>query len=292
MKNKFLILIFLIFANTVFSQRWLRNFYSSIELANESILTNKNITKKLKQSFSLSSFEGKKALRYLDISPKNIERITKKFSMKELSEISDQVSGLSPRATKMFFDDLASYSNSDRIENLIAVLKKDKRILESYERTSNFLGVKYRTNVGVLLQIADGKSPIGIKTPISQNYKHLYKKKLISSNGLVFEGFFPVFENYTVFGLTLPKNLIKSSDNEQMKHCTNMLRKKLAQNPEIRKIFNDEQLDAINKGKRNIPGFTWHHSESKVGGMELVVADIHNKVSHDGGNVFWGGGNR
>lgn len=300
MKLKLFFILLLIFTFSSFSQvnfkKWAKYFYNSSELLVESSLENKNIIKKLKKSFTTSSLETKRILRLLEISPNDIQKITKRFNSVQLVEIIENLEGLSPRATQMFISDLARYTNSNRIENLIAVLKKDKRIFKSYERATSsgtgFLSAKFRTNVGVLLQIADGKSPIKIRTTVAQKHKSLYKKKLISSNGLVFEGYFPDFGEYTVFNMVLPKQLVKASDAEQMKHCSKQLRASIKKNPSFALKFNAGQLVAINSGKQKIPGYTWHHSESKVGGMDLVETKIHKEAVHDGGVAFWGGGFR
>ncbi len=292
MKYKVLFLIIFSYSHLSFSQKWLKNFYTAYEITTVHTLKNKKIINRLIRSFSTSSLEAKKVLRALDIPPKDIQIITSRFTLSELIAVSKITIGLSPKTTKVFFSDLARYNKTDRIQNLIEVIKKDPRVLDSYERVCNHLGPKFRTNIGVLIQIANQKSPIKIKTTISQKHKSYYKKKLVSVNGLVFEGYFPDFKKQRKFFVSLPKNLIIASDEIQMKYATKKIREAIRKNPSLRDEFSVEQLKAIDLGKRKIAGLTWHHKESPVGAMELLPQKIHDEVKHDGGNIFWGGGIR
>lgn len=296
--NKYILTIIIILCCTsLFAQkhnnRWIRNFVSrTVELVDE-VKTSNSIRNKLITSFQISTLEAKKALRKLDLSYEDIEKITKRYSLNELEDIVRQLDGLSPNATRLFISDLARYSSDNKkMKNLINVIKKDKRVLNAYERVSTHMGVKYRTDAGVLLQIADKKRPIKIHTSMSANRKESYIKKTISVNGLVFEGYFPNFKKHSSFSTLLPKQLIIAGDDEQMKYATRQLRKNIKKKPSLRNKFTPEQLKAIDEGKRKIPGLTWHHSESPVGAMDLVDEKIHNSLSHDGGNTFWGGGVR
>jgi hypothetical protein len=287
------LVLILFFAENIYSQKkWLSNFISQTVNVSSEAGQSKVVRKKLIKAFQTSSLEAKKALRNLELPFKDIDRVTKRFSLEELSEIVELLDGLSPNATRLFLSDLARYSNKKKMQNVINVLKKDKGILVAYERVSSHMGVKFRTQVGVLLQISKKERPVKLYTTISKNYKHMYVKKIFSVNGIIYEGYFPDFKKYTMFSYTLRKQLIKSGDNEQMRSASRQLREQIKKNLKLRSKFTQEQLEAIERGDRKIPRFTWHHSESRVGGMDLVESNIHAKLSHDGGNTFWGGGNR
>ena len=65
--------------------------------------------------------------------------------------------------------------------------------------------------------------------------------------------------------------------------------KKAVQNDEtLRKKFNEQQLEMIEDGETP-RGYTWHHNE-RIGEMQLVRTDVHNKTAHTGGKAIWGGG--
>jgi hypothetical protein len=55
--------------------------------------------------------------------------------------------------------------------------------------------------------------------------------------------------------------------------------------------FDDEQVNAILKGKDKIPGWTWHH-HPETGKMQLVDQNVHNpelgNPGHSGGDSIWG----
>ena len=55
---------------------------------------------------------------------------------------------------------------------------------------------------------------------------------------------------------------------------------------EAKKIFSEEQLDQISKGKTP-KGYTWHHTE-RSGKMQLVPTKIHMENRHTGGQAIWG----
>lgn len=48
-----------------------------------------------------------------------------------------------------------------------------------------------------------------------------------------------------------------------------------------RRLFASDQLKAIYQGKREIPGFRWHHHQD-LGRMQLVPASVHEDTLHLG----------
>lgn len=141
--------------------------------------------------------------------------------------------------------------------------------------------------------IKDKNGTIQLKTLNSslEGIKHdttlvAYNKKSIEVGGLKVEGVFPEFES--VFDTKLSKENYNATDKNQFKECNSKL-KETVQNDEIlRKNFNEQQLEMIENGETP-RGYTWHHNE-RIGEMQLVKTDIHNKTAHTGGKAIWGGG--
>lgn len=113
-----------------------------------------------------------------------------------------------------------------------------------------------------------------------------FEKKTINLFGLKIEGVFPVFRSY--YTTELPKEKLHASDADQFDYCTGELQKAINKDPNLRKVFDKDQIKQINEGYMPT-GYTWHHNE-KVGKMELVKTDIHLKTAHTGGKAIWGGG--
>lgn len=111
--------------------------------------------------------------------------------------------------------------------------------------------------------------------------------KLKYSDGRKIMGTFPRFDSYS--DVKLPKDLYKSSFEQQEKYCMEQLQKKI-KSPfnSIEDNFTDEELEFIKKGICP-DNYTWHHNE-KEGLMQLVDKDIHSKTGHDGGMSIWGKG--
>ncbi|MGL5125913.1 MAG: HNH endonuclease [Fusobacteriaceae bacterium] len=113
-----------------------------------------------------------------------------------------------------------------------------------------------------------------------------FEKKEVDTPEGKKEGVFPEFDSEV--DVYLPEDLEQSSDSKQFKYCNDQLKEKVANDPELRKKFTEEQLEQI-EDNETPDGYTWHHSEEK-GKMELVDSETHSKTGHTGGKVIWGGG--
>lgn len=89
------------------------------------------------------------------------------------------------------------------------------------------------------------------------------------------------FSRFKVYECTLSEDKWKESDQDQFNECNKQLKEAIANNPELRSKFTEEQLAQIEKGETP-SGYTWHHSE-KDGRMELVPFGVHNSTYHSGG---------
>lgn len=115
-----------------------------------------------------------------------------------------------------------------------------------------------------------------------------YERKTVETNtGEIIKGVFPVFESD--FNAKLPDELLEASDSKQFKEANEQLKDSVDNNPDVAKLFNEEQLEDISNGKTP-EGYTWHHSEEK-GTLQLVDTETHASTGHTGGKSIWGGGN-
>jgi hypothetical protein len=113
-----------------------------------------------------------------------------------------------------------------------------------------------------------------------------YNKKSIEVGGLKVEGVFPEFES--VFDTRLSKENYNATDKNQFKECNSKLKETVQNDKILRENFNEQQLEMIENGETP-RGYTWHHNE-RIGEMQLVKTDVHNKTAHTGGKAIWGGG--
>ena len=113
-----------------------------------------------------------------------------------------------------------------------------------------------------------------------------YNRKSIEVGGLRVEGFFPEFES--VFNTRLSKENYNATDKNQFKECNSKLKETVQNDKILRKNFNEQQLEMI-ENRETPRGYTWHHNE-RIGEMQLVKTDVHNKTAHTGGKAIWGGG--
>lgn len=113
-----------------------------------------------------------------------------------------------------------------------------------------------------------------------------YNKKSIEVGGFRVEGVFPEFES--VFDTKLSKENYNATDKNQFKECNSKLKEAVQNDKILRKNFNEQQLEMIENGETP-RGYTWHHNE-RIGEMQLVKTDVHNKTAHTGGKAIWGGG--
>ena len=98
----------------------------------------------------------------------------------------------------------------------------------------------------------------------------------------------PVFDSY--FDAQLPKEMLEMRDRRQFKECNRQLKQAILAVPEIRELFNEEQLAQI-KNCQTPDGFTWHH-DAETGKMQLVNDTEHEATGHTGGRSIWGGGSK
>ena len=100
---------------------------------------------------------------------------------------------------------------------------------------------------------------------------------------------FPIFDDVAKADLRMSGTQMRSlSYKAQMRAATRELRDVLQANPALRSRFTPQQLKAIQSGKAEIPGLTWHHHQD-VGRMQLIPHSVHSKVGHIGGDAMWGG---
>ena len=114
-----------------------------------------------------------------------------------------------------------------------------------------------------------------------------YERKVVNISGVKIEGVFPEFKS--IFDVNLPDDLLKASDTEQFRYCTQQLAQRIKEDPVFARQFTPRQLEQIKNGEPRISGLTWHHNE-EPGKMQLVDADTHNICRHTGGKSIWGGG--
>ena len=75
--------------------------------------------------------------------------------------------------------------------------------------------------------------------------------------------------------------------DEHKKIANTKLKKELDSNEELKKLFSQRQIDKINMGKAP-DGYVWHHDGNPPpGNLQLVEAEIHDAVRHDGGYSLW-----
>ncbi len=113
-----------------------------------------------------------------------------------------------------------------------------------------------------------------------------FERKTIETDEKI-EGVFPKFESE--FDAQLSEELYQSSDAKQFKESNAQLKEAVANDPELAKKFNAEQLEQIMSGDTP-DGYVWHH-DAEPGKMQLVDFETHANTGHTGGKVVWGGGN-
>ena len=113
----------------------------------------------------------------------------------------------------------------------------------------------------------------------------LFKRKQVEIP--THEGVFPEFES--TYDVNLPRDMYRESDWHHEKYCNEKLSDTVEKDPELRKKFNETQLEQIKNGETT-DGYAWHHHE-EPGKMQLVDEEIHAATGHTGGRELWGGGN-
>ena len=116
-----------------------------------------------------------------------------------------------------------------------------------------------------------------------------YERKTVDIHGIKVQGVFPVFES--ACDVQLPEDLEKASNARQFRECNKQLKENVANNPELRDSFTEEQLEEIEDGDTP-SGYVWHHNE-ETGKMQLVKVEDHDRTqggaAHTGGKALWGG---
>ena len=112
------------------------------------------------------------------------------------------------------------------------------------------------------------------------------EKEVVTDTGEKVKGVFPQFESKV--DIQLPEDLQQAPDRTQFAECNKQLQEKVANDPELRSQFTEDQLADIEDGYTP-EGYTWHHNE-EIGKMQLVDTDIHSQTRHTGGRNIWGGG--
>lgn len=93
---------------------------------------------------------------------------------------------------------------------------------------------------------------------------------------------FPIFDKYVAYDTRLDISSFRNKSYiEQMSMATRDLANSIEKGYINKNNFTSEQLNAIYRGEKKIPGFTWHHHQD-TGRMQLIDSDIHKKTGHIG----------
>lgn len=195
-------------------------------------------------------------------------------AIKKIANSSDGISDMTKNVSRIAETANAITKNHKKYETLGDAL--DQIHKESKLNVVKGRHVRY-VKINTINQIHKGEVYKGVP------YKEV---KVKCSNGR-FKGVFPQFEY--VYQTTLPKSLLKESNNTQFKYCNEDLLKAVKANNKLRESFTPDQLEEIENGViSNAPaGWTWHHNENE-GIMQLVNAETHKMARHTGGNSIWG----
>ncbi|MFU2048671.1 HNH endonuclease, partial [Avibacterium gallinarum] len=94
---------------------------------------------------------------------------------------------------------------------------------------------------------------------------------------------FPIFDKYTTYDTRLDISSFRNKAYiEQMSMATRDLANAIEKGYISKNNFTSEQLNAIYRGDKKIPGFTWHHHQD-TGRMQLIPERIHQETGHIGG---------
>ena len=116
------------------------------------------------------------------------------------------------------------------------------------------------------------------------------KRTIECPNGENIEGVFPRFDS--VFDAKIPEDMYLQPDKIQFKECNRQLLQEIEQNPELKAVFSEEQLEQIRDGVYDgtaPDGYVWHH-DAEAGKLQLVDFETHSHTGHTGGRSIWGGG--
>lgn len=118
-----------------------------------------------------------------------------------------------------------------------------------------------------------------------------FEKRVIElPDGEFIEGVFPRFDS--LFDAKIPERLYLQPDRVQFRECNRQLLKEIENNPRLKEMFSEEQLEQIQDGVYDgtaPDGFVWHH-DAEAGKLQLVDFETHSHTGHTGGRSLWGGG--
>lgn len=118
-----------------------------------------------------------------------------------------------------------------------------------------------------------------------------FERKVIElNNGEIIEGVFPEFDS--AFETVIPEELYVETDYKQFKECNAKLLDATEADPDLKKMFSEEQLEQIKDGVSDgsaPDGYVWHHCP-EPGVIKLVDYETHATTGHTGGRSVWGGG--
>lgn len=110
------------------------------------------------------------------------------------------------------------------------------------------------------------------------------------NTGIVFDvRGFPIFDDVAKADLLIDSaQVIGRNYSGQMRAATRNLRGMINSGQISSSSFTASQLRAIQGGRAQIPGLTWHHHQN-IGRMQLIPRKVHSKVGHIGGFEMWYG---
>ena len=140
------------------------------------------------------------------------------------------------------------------------------------------------------LEVARAESfTVGSRGWVVHNADRLYPNKLHPVTGVQFDPTgYPQFDSS--YDAKIPSNLQGPtvSDGKQFRDATRQLREAMKNDPILESMFDQAQKDAIDKGLKKIPGYTWHHDPYNPN-LQLVDSNTHAKTGHEGGRKVTGG---
>ena len=232
-----------------------------------------NNKKTLLSALRTSTSATKKALSKMDMPSKEIDKLLKRYSPVELTQLLKQTDNLSPRAMREMLLDLAiiPQSKSKSFKNFISASKENRLV---YERLSKKLGPSLRTDLSVLEQVKKGVTPVKLKTInnelLGKQLKNVkYVKKKVSIDGVVYEGvFLKANEEVKLTTVRLSKRFIGVNNDLQFQESTKLLKKEYLKNPEAFK----KQL--ISSNKRTLKRDKELFEKNKV-----AILDLRDKIN-------------
>lgn len=106
-----------------------------------------------------------------------------------------------------------------------------------------------------------------------------------SQTGILFDSDgFPKFK--AIAEIQLPRKYWKKDRQTHFYHASKILYGKISRSARLAKKFSRKDITTFKRG--DLPSkYTWHHHQDK-GVLQLVDANIHAKVRHNGGFSLWG----